>query len=114
MRPLVVVVVVPLLLPPVLSPEGLVGTASPLVRPEVPVDDEPEGLLTAVPPLRELELEDPLLAVLPLLRVLLELLELFPVTSDPRENPVLPELLLLEELMVPPWALLVLWLLLFT
>ena len=103
--------VVPLLLPPVLSPEGLVGTASPLVRPEVPVDDEPEGLLTAVPPLRELELEDPLLAVLPLLRVLLEL---FPVTSEPRENPVLPELLLLEELMVPPWALLVLWLLLFT
>lgn len=108
------VVVEPLLLPPVLSPEGLVGTASPLVSPEVPVVEEPEGLLTAVPPLRELELEDPLLAVLPLLRVLLELPELFPLTSEPRESPVLPELLLLEELIVPPWALVVLWLPLFT
>lgn len=83
-------------------------TLSPLVRPELP--EVPEDLVTEVPPLRELELEDPLLAVLPLLRVLLLL---FPVTSEPRERPLVL-LELLEELMVPPWALVVLWLPLFT
>lgn len=108
MRPLVLVVTEPLLS----SLEDLEGfafwTLSPLVRPELP--EVPEDLVTEVPPLRELELEDPLLAVLPLLRVLLLL---FPVTSEPRERPLVL-LELLEELMVPPWALVVLWLPLFT
>ena len=104
--------VAPLLLPPVLSAADLGETSSPLVSPELRVVVVPEELLTVVPPLRELELEEPLPAVLPLLRVLLELLELED-TSEPRERPLV--LVLLEELlMVPPWALVVLWLPLFT
>lgn len=100
--------------PLLLSAAGLAaGALSLLVAPELPIEEVPEDLLTEVPPLRELELEDPLLellAVLPLLRVLLLL---FPVTSEPRERPLVL-LELLEELMVPPWALVVLWLPLFT
>ena len=107
-----VVVVAPLLLPPALSPEDLEGACSPLLSPELRVV-VPEDLSMAVPPLRELELEEPLLAVLPLLRVLPELFELLEDTSEPRERPLV--LVLLEELlMVPPWALVVLWLPLFT
>lgn len=71
MRPLVVVVVAPLLLPPVLSAADLGETSSPLVSPELRVVVVPEDLLVTVPPLRALELEEPLLAVVPLLRVLL-------------------------------------------
>ena len=71
MRPLVVVVVAPLLLPPVLSAADLGETSSPLVSPELRVVVVPEDLLVTVPPLRALELEEPLLAVVPMLRVLL-------------------------------------------
>lgn len=57
--------------PLLLSPEGLTGTFSPLVSDELPVVVVPVDLLVTVPPLRALELEEPLLAVVPLLRVLL-------------------------------------------
>lgn len=79
-----------------------------------------------MPPLRELELEEPLFAVVPLPEVVALLRVPLPelLIADCSEPRVMPPVLMLpllvevlreELLMVPPWALLVLWLpLLFT